>query len=83
MVIQRQQWDKWQNKQTNKKNQPPERIYMLAAAAGSTGSDTEGRGDHPTKWLHFKTKELKWVEYDQQILSTWQLILEMELQSQL
>ena len=49
MVIQRQQWDKWQNKQTNKKNQPPERIYMLAAAAGSTGSDTEGRGDHPTK----------------------------------
>lgn len=36
-------------KQTNKKNQPPERIYMLAAAAGSTGSDTEGRGDHPTK----------------------------------
>lgn len=31
------------------KNQPPERIYMLAAAAGSTGSDTETRGDHPTK----------------------------------
>lgn len=34
-------------KQTKK--QPRERIYILAAAAGSIGSDTEGRGDHPTK----------------------------------
>lgn len=31
------------------KKQPPERMYILAAAAGSIGSDTEGRGDHPTK----------------------------------
>ena len=34
-------------KQTKK--QPRERIYILAAAAGSIGSDTEGRGAHPTK----------------------------------
>lgn len=33
-------------KETEK--QPRERIYILAAAAGSIRSDTEGRGDHPT-----------------------------------
>ena len=44
-VIQRQQWDKWPNKQKNSLVKE----FTYSAAAESIGSDTEGRGDHPTK----------------------------------